>query len=370
MRPFRALALASVALASSVATLVPLSALADVPGTPPPVVPPPAALPPPGPQDAPDARDPHKHDPPVDPVKAAAAKLAELEKHGAEACSAGDIDDGLPSLRAAWALHQDADLAVTLATCEIKAQDWPSAADHLAFALRNKDDPEQRKALEATFLNVRARVGAVKVSVSVDGADVFVGDRFAGTTPLPGEVYVPPGKSRISTKKTGYGEIEGTVDVPAQGTATLSLDLAGEGAIATSHQLPKGRSRTPAYVMGAIGLVGAGAGAALWAAGFSKGAAADSLLTELQTTSSQPCVSGTAGCQTLKSLRQQHDTLVNVGTGVVVASGALLGATLIYALWATAAPAPATGSIRSIPSIRFAPAASPQGGSFMLEGSF
>jgi len=198
---------------------------------------------------------PHK----VDPVKAAAERLAEMIKRGNELCAAGDVDQGLPALRAAWAQRPDVELAVSLATCEIKASEWPSAAEHLAWALRNKDDPETRKSLEATFVNVRARVGAVKVTVTVDGADVFAGDRFAGQSPLPGEVYVTPGKSRIFAKKPGYGEIEGIVDVKPGGTAALKIDLAGEGAVAQSQRVTGSRSMTPAYVMGAFGLAALGA---------------------------------------------------------------------------------------------------------------
>jgi hypothetical protein len=299
-----------------------------------------------------------------DPAKAAAAKLAELVKKGTESCAGGDIDEGLPALRAAWAQHQDADLAVALANCEIKASDWPGAAEHLAWALRTKEDPAERKGLEATFLNVRARVGAVKVTVTVDGADVFVGEHFAGTAPLAGEVYVAPGKARISAKKTGYGEIEGSVEVAAQGTATLTLDLAGEGAIATSHRSAGARSRTPAYVLGALGIATAGVGAALLAAGASYGGAADNLLTDLQTVSSQPCLTATRGCQTLKSMRQSHDTFINAGTGVLAGAGALLAATLIYGLWASAAPA------ADKKGIGVTPIATPNGGALLLHGTF
>jgi hypothetical protein len=299
-----------------------------------------------------------------DPAKLAAQKLADLIKKGTDACAAGDLDEGVPSLRAAWAQHQDADLAVVLANCEIKASDWPGAAEHLAFALRVKEDPEQRKALEASFLNVRARVGAVKVTVNVDGADVFVGERFAGTAPLPGEVYVAPGRARISAKKTGYGEVEGRVDVAAQGTATLALDLAGEGVIASSHRPMAARSRTPAYVLGALGLVAAGVGAGFWAAGAAKGGAADSLLAELQMGSSQPCFAGTLGCQTLKDLRSTHDTYVNIGTGVLIGSGALLAATLVYGLWATATPTP------DRQGIGVTPVAAPGGAALFVHGTF
>jgi hypothetical protein len=304
------------------------------------------------------------HEPKPDPAKVAAAKLVELVKKGTELCAAGDLDEGLPALRAAWTQKQDPDIAVALATCEIKASDWPGAADHLAFALRNKSDPEQRKALEPTFVNVRARVGGVKVTVTLDGADVFVGDRFAGQSPLPGEVYVTPGQGRIFAKKTGYGEVEGVVEVKANGTAALTLDLAGEGAVAQSRRTTSTRSRTPAYVMGGIGFVALSAGVALYAAGAAKGSAADDLLAELHT-----CAGGAPGCATLKSLRSSHDTFVNAGAGLMAGGGAFVGASIIYGLWATfAAPAeaPRTARFTVVPSF----GASPAGGGLGLRGTF
>jgi hypothetical protein len=303
--------------------------------------------------------------PKVDPVKVAAAKLAELVKKGTDLCAAGDVDEGLASLRAAWAQHEDADLAANLASCEVKASEWPGAAEHLAYALRVKDDPAQRKPLEAAFIEVRARVGAVKVTVTVDGADVFVGDRFAGQSPLPGEVYVAPGKARITAKRTGYGEVEGAVDVQARGTATVTLDLAAEGAVASSHRVAERRSLAPAYVLGAVGLVAVGAGAALYATGASKGSAADALLAELiiADKSHQPCASYNGGCTTLANLRSGHDTFTEVGAGVLIGGGALLAAALVYGLRASS-PAP-QGAL-----LILAPVASPSGGGFLARGTF
>ena len=306
--------------------------------------------------------------PAPDPAKVAAARLAELVKRGAEQCAAGDLDQGLAALNAAWTQHPDADLAVTLASCEIKATLWPGAAEHLAFALRNKDDPAQRKALEASFVSVRARVGAVKVTVTIDGADVFVGDRFAGQSPLPGEVYVTPGTTRISAKKTGYGEVEAATTVPARGTTTLTLDLAGEGAVATTIRRPSAnRSAAPAYVLGTLGLVAGGVGAALYAYGAGKGSAADGLLLELDGAyGTRPCLPANTGCATLQSLRQSHDTFANAGTGLLAGGGVLLGAALVYGVWATFAPPPD----REHGSLSFAPMAAPGGAGLLAHGTF
>jgi PEGA domain len=304
--------------------------------------------------------------PPPDPVKVAADKQAALIKKGSELCAAGEVAEGLTSLRAAWAHNEDAELAATIAACEVKASDWPSAATYFAYALRTVSDPEQRKPLEAAFTDARARVGAVKVTVSIDGADVFVGDDFAGQSPLPGEVYVAPGTTRITAKRTGYGEVDGTVSVQARGTTTLKLDLAAGSTGGSTHHFAERRSVTPAYVLGAVGLIAAGAGAALYAVGATKGAAADALLAELQTanTSKTPCATYIGGCNTLASLRSGHDTFTDVGAGVLIGGGALLAVGLIYGVRASAAPATDRAGLTLVP------VASPSGGGVLAHGTF
>lgn len=314
----------------------------------------------------PDAAKPDAAKP--DPVKVAAARLAELIRRGAQLCTAGEVDDGLAALNAAWAQRPDPDLAVQLATCEVKGEQWPGAAEHLAYALRNKDDPEQRKPLEATFLGVRARVGAVKVKVTVDGADVFAGDRFAGQSPLPGEVYVSPGEAHVSAKKTGFGELDAVVSVQAGGTAEVTLDLTNESAAATSRRTPERRSPTPAYVFGGIGLAAAGVGAALYATGAAKGSAADSLLADLQTARNAPCAGApAAGCNTLQSLRSGHDTFVNAGAGTLLVGGGLLGVALVLGLRAAFST---PSSSRSALTITITPTAWASGAGLGAAGTF
>jgi hypothetical protein len=313
MRPAQGLSFASLALAAALVHVA-TPARADS------VVPPPA--------------------PKFDLAKAEAQRLAEMIKRGKEMCAAGDVDQGLPALRAAWTQRQDVELAVALGACEIKASEWASAAEHLAYAIRSTDVPETKKSLEATFANVRARVGAVTVTVTIDGADVFAGNRFVGQSPLPGEVFVSPGPARISAKRTGYGEVEGQVDLKPGGSAALKLDLAGEGTVAQSQKVTRHRSVAPAYVLGAIGAVAAGFGAAYEAAAFAKGSAGDDLLGALirdyPAQGSNPCYGSThTACTTLSNLRQSHDTFSNVGTGLLAGGGALIGVGVIYGLWAT-----------------------------------
>jgi hypothetical protein len=123
-----------------------------------------------------------------------------------------------------------------------------------------------------------------------------------------------------------------------------------------------------------------GAGAALFAAGAAKGSAADNVLAALGTCTGQM---PSAACPALKSLRTDHDTLVNAGTGVLIGGGALAGAAIVYGLWATFAPPPeeprrSISSRRSsvdvwasrAPRIVVAPMVAASGGGVGLVGAF
>ena len=232
-------------------------------------------------------------------------------------------------------MKQDVDLAILLAACEVKAKRWPGAAEHLAYALRVKSDPEERKGLEPTFVDVRRRVGGVKVTVTLEGADVFVGEDYAGQSPLAAEVYVLPGRTRVTAKKPGYAEVAQMIEVEGSGTAEVTLDLAGESDAGRARPVPTApRSRTPAFVLGGLTLVAVGVGAALIAAGAAKGSAADSLVGELQGGgSANPCPGDPRlrhGCRACD--RGTTRSLRTPGIGVLGVGGALLGATIIYEL--------------------------------------
>ena len=154
--------------------------------------------------------------------------------------------------------------------------------------------------------------------------------------------------------------------VQAGGTATVTLDLNNDREVAsqTSRRQGQRHSVTPALVIGGVGLVVAGVGAALMVGGVSEGSAAGDLLTALG--NGQPCAAKTppAGCTTLATLQSGHDVFVNTGTGFLIAGGAALAAGLGYGLWASfSTPSDST-------AITLLPVASPSGGALLLHGTF
>ncbi|HTE17232.1 MAG TPA: hypothetical protein VK689_02495, partial [Armatimonadota bacterium] len=96
----------------------------------------------------------------------------------------------------AWAIRKTYDIAANLGHAEHKLGKWRNAAEHFAFALRNwpfAGKPEPRELARQRFEEVRAKVGAVTIEVSVAGAEVAIDGKTVGVSPLPAEAYVEPG---------------------------------------------------------------------------------------------------------------------------------------------------------------------------------
>lgn len=308
--------------------------------------------------------------------KAAEVRLERLIKTGGEQCERGEVDEGIAALTSALAQKPDAAVATTLAGCEVTAKRWAHATEHLAFALRATEEGPERLRLEEMFLDARKRVGGVKVTVNIEGADVFVSDRrdearrdeerYVGQSPIPGEVYVEVGRSLIVAKKPTYDEAQRYVDIKAPGdTVSIALELSPTSSTGGRYVV-RARTRVPFFVLGSLGLVAGGIGGALFASATSKASAADDLLAEMKGSANlAPCRADATGCTTVQSLRQGHDTAQNIGTGLLVGGGVLLATATLYGIWAFQGPAPTrTGSIS------IAPALSPQGGGLRLEGTF
>jgi tetratricopeptide (TPR) repeat protein len=316
-------------------------------------------------QPKPDASAPSKSE----PAKPAPPTPAEIALRGQEMCERGDTQEAISALASALAQKASSEVATALAGCEAKVGRWAAAAEHYQAALRTTPEGPARKSLEERFAEARGHVGTVTITVNVEGADVFVGSRFVGQSPLGGEVFADPGRNLITVKKPNFDEAEQPVEVPARGAAALKIELVPGGRSANPYARSE-RTRVPFYVMGGLGLVAVGAGAALYAAALSKGAAADDVLAELATrypNQTTVCRPVHEGCLTAYSLRSGHDTFANAGTGALIGGGVLIGVAVLYGAWAFAGSAPSSSSIGRI---TLAPVATPSGGGMWMTGTF
>ncbi|MEP7120461.1 MAG: hypothetical protein ABJE95_06120 [Byssovorax sp.] len=313
------------------------------------------AAPPPGPTAAEIAarRDPH-------------VRATELLDHGTDLSGRNQCEQAVIPLDASWALEKNPTTAQLLGECEIKLARWVPAARHLAFVLKDKEEGAERARLDALFKQARAQVGGVMVQTSVDGADVFAGSRIVGITPLRYEIFVEPGDTMISLKKTSVGEVQQLVHVDKGSSTTIRLEPAKAPVDDDRPHAPEVRSRAPIFVLAGVAVAAAGAGLGLRVVGGSKGSAANDALAGITTAKGgAPCElpANAAVCATIKDDRVKHDTFVNASTGLFVLGGAALAASITYALW------PTEGANRERP-IAVLPAVSPGAGGLLVQGTF
>ncbi len=130
----------------------------------------------------------------------------------------------------AWELNPTFDVAYNLGNTEYQLKKHKEAATYLSFALRHwpllKGVAKLKPNAEQWLAESRAQVGALKVSVSVAGAEVLVDGKGVGRAPLEGEVFVDPGEHRVEARHLDYEPASQTVGVAKGATAEVKLAIA------------------------------------------------------------------------------------------------------------------------------------------------
>lgn len=290
-------------------------------------------------------------------------RAAQLYKQGHDLYDQGKPGEAEKAYQAAWDIRQSFDVAANLGNVELVIGQPRDAAEHLAYALQTfplSGDPAKKAALQKRFDEARAQVGALKITIVIEGSQVFIdGQPVKG--PLPAEIFVEPGEHTCEGKKPGFLGAPQKVKVEKGGSGAVELPMTpAEGAGDSG-----GKKSVPLIVAGVvIGVGGVAAGIGLLAASGSKGSQADSLLADVKSTGSCPNPTAGSKCDELLSLRQSKDTLHNVALPVMIVGGAALVGTLIYALL------PSGKKKAPDSAFRAAPAVSPQGGGLWMTGSF
>lgn len=289
-----------------------------------------------------------------------AAKQA--DKHfllGKEQLKAGNVREAYTEYKAAWDLKRSYDIAANLGNVEFELGMPRDAAEHLSFALKNaavsvpQDKIEKIKARLAEAKNL---VGATKVQVNIDGAEVFIDGRSVGRSPLSEELYVDPGPCTVEAKLAGHDNARETVDFRRATTRTVLLTLrltgsagpaasaSGSGSARTPPPPPPGKSLLPAGIGLGLGAVGVGLGIAGFALSAAKGGEIDTLKTSLDALDTHKnhsvCQRSSApsDCGALDDAYRAQGTFRNLGlAGLAVTGVAALGTT-VYLLYPSARP--------------------------------
>lgn len=128
-------------------------------------------------------------------------------EQGAAARDAKNWKGAREAFQEAWKRRKHVLIALNLGNAEFELKMYAGAAEHLDYFLENAPPStpmaDKKRALEM-FAIARKHVGALKVEVNVEGADVLVDAKEVGRSPVKGNVFVEPGRRKIEARLKGY----------------------------------------------------------------------------------------------------------------------------------------------------------------------
>lgn len=144
---------------------------------------------------------------------------------------AGNHEGALQRFRAAYKLFPSfkIDLNIAFALYDLKRN--PEAAVSFSRFLREGARRSPRRIVRlarSRLVELRRKVASIRLRCSRDGAAVLVDGRRRGTTPLPAEVYLEPGRHRIELVLHGYQTLVLNLDLPAGEHPEQTVELVRE----------------------------------------------------------------------------------------------------------------------------------------------
>lgn len=142
-----------------------------------------------------------------------------------------DYAGALVKFERAFKHTPDPRLLWNMAACEKSLRHYARALELLERYSREgalKMSESQRDQLIALMDTLRSLISNVHLVVDEPGASVFVDDRLAGTTPLPGGLFVDLGARRIRVSKPGFQDQIINQEFSGGSELTLYLTLAPE----------------------------------------------------------------------------------------------------------------------------------------------
>lgn len=304
------------------------------------------------------------------PALAAPDDADALFRKGSAAVDAGKREQAYDLFLAAWRLKHTHDIAGNLAQVELALGKKRDAAEHIAFALRHfppsvTAQQDRREKMKQVLDSVRREIGAVRVSVNVPGAEVFVDGALAGRSPLEDDVFVDPGVHTIEARLAGYVTASRRVEA-AKGSA-IEVELALREAAPPPPPPPgvpvvEKRPIWPAVVTGVLGVGGLAAGVGLTVAANGKGVHALDLGARVGGPSVCHGTAGTSGdCKALHDTLQSKSALSTGAAAGFAIGSALALATAGLGVW-VALPA------KKADAVQLGPVMSPTQAGILLSG--
>lgn len=307
--------------------------------------------------------------PAPDPNASPEERAMALFRKGIEAHKQGNLTEAEGYYRTAFDLKKSYDIAGNLGDVELKLGKPRDAAEHLSFTIKNfplTGKPDLRDRMQKSLDEAKRQVGAVRISVNVDRADIFVdGSNKIGQAPMSDEYFVDPGQHSFEARLKGYKSAQQSITATKGTLQEIKLTL-----IAIAPPPPPKRSKAPAVALGVGAAVGFGAGLGLFLLSNSKLGDAEQL-TKTILAENGTCREdrGTvhASCADLASTKKTVNTLDGLAIGAASLGGlALVGMVVYLALPNPAAPTTRTTGL----NMKLVPTAGRDSGGFLISGSF
>ena len=267
----------------------------------------------------------------VGPSVAFADEVDDAMTAGEEALRAGRFAEAEAAYERAFAIRPSPDVAANLAQAEIGQKKNVEAAEHMSYAIRlipATTKPETRQAMQGLMSELASKLGALTIEVNVAGAELLVGTRRIGTSPLADRVFVEPGDVSVKASIEGYEPIESKLKIATGGSETVKLLLKKK-----TEAVQEGRPSWPGWLMGGVGIAAAGAGVGTFVAGSIERGDADDIAAAINDAGgscepasgpgSEQCAAGLEAADAVAPLETSGVVLMSVG-------GALLVAGIIY----------------------------------------
>lgn len=129
------------------------------------------------------------------------AQVRALFREGTTLLSAGKYEEARKALLQAWQIRQNSDIGAVLGQSELMTGQYPQAAAHLDWSIRNFTPARNERTLQSIrdlFVEAKKHVATLIVKVDHDGADIRVDGRAIGKSPISVPSYVDPGNHEVT----------------------------------------------------------------------------------------------------------------------------------------------------------------------------
>lgn len=145
--------------------------------------------------------------------------------------AAGDFEGALSKYAQAYEIAHDPRLVFNMAVAAQNLHDYVRARDLLVRYSTEAGDAvpaELRAQIRDTLATLETLYGPLALTVTPDGAAVWLDGQRLGVTPLPPSAVANVGRHRLKVEREGFVADERTIDVPGRAGVALTLRLTPE----------------------------------------------------------------------------------------------------------------------------------------------